>query len=223
MLNIDLNTFAQNLLITQKYCHLQQQGEEKDPAKIFRSINPLIDGIPFFSFKKENYNFLENHITVTDMSFDIYSPNFETLYYKIYEEQLSIKKTFDIDENHTFDGKIYIANLYDTIIDGASEVESFGFIDAVDLPPIDTWFYLLKQNNKLLFFAWIPSNFTPLAQNASDVNCVDCINWFSEWYPEDYQRVAKFLEQNIGFKRPEISSLGTQMTIWDKISNLFKK
>lgn len=76
-----------------------------------------------------------------------------------------------------FEGRILIAQIDDTVIDGASEASSDGLIDIYDCPPIDTWFYLTENAGGRILFAWIPKQFINNANDAIEVNCVDCLKW----------------------------------------------
>jgi hypothetical protein len=60
--------------------------------------------------------------------------------------------------------------------------------DDFDLPPIDTWFYLLNTAETRMLFAWIPDKYCELADYAIAVNCVDCIKRFKNLYEREYKR-----------------------------------
>ncbi len=193
MLNIDKNIFNHNLELTKEYCRLQIEGNEKDTAKVFRSYNPTLNDKPLFSFNVEHFNFeIEpnvNHCTLTNWAIDpIESVN---VINDLFIEQLDFKKQSLL--NTIFgkepSGKIIISQIDCTVTDGASEVESLGLIDIYDIPPIDTWFYLTETKEGRLLFGWIPNEFVHYANEAILVNCVDCINWFEEWYYKEYGEI----------------------------------
>ncbi|WP_430899745.1 MULTISPECIES: hypothetical protein [unclassified Paraflavitalea] len=78
-----------------------------------------------------------------------------------------------------FQGEILVAEIDNTICDGASMVESEGFIDVYDCPPIDTWFYLSHNaSGGQLLYAWVPKPFVYYVHGAIKVNCVDCLYWY---------------------------------------------
>ena len=46
-------------------------------------------------------------------------------------------------------------------------------------------------------FAWIPDEVKHYANEAVLVNCVDCINWFQNWYQEDYEQIMANAQHGI--------------------------
>jgi hypothetical protein len=200
MLNIDKNKFFRNLNLTQQYCRLQLDKNCSDKAEIFRSYNPTLNDKPLFSFEIKRFNFdivpNMNTCTLTHWQVDPTERENERLIDKIFEQQINFKeaqKLAPIDED--FKGDILISQIDCTVIDGASEVQSFGLVDIYDMPPIDTWFYLTKTKESRLLFAWIPNEFKHYANEAVLVNCVDCINWFQEWYPKEYKEIMANAQQ----------------------------
>src|ERR1700748_2188474 len=78
------------------------------------------------------------------------------LYSELFQKQMENKRIV-IKENNTeqqFKGRILIAEIDLTVVDGASEAESNGIIDWLDCPPIDTWFYMTENGNSRVLFAW---------------------------------------------------------------------
>ncbi len=82
------------------------------------------------------------------------------------------------------EGRLLIStSIIDSVADGASEVESEGFLDGEDLPPWDTWLCYLPgdpsdteyPNGYLV--SWVPPEFIELVQLGIEVNCVDCLRW----------------------------------------------
>jgi hypothetical protein len=200
MLNIDKNIFATNLRLTQQYCDIQKTHTEKNSTSIFRSFNPQINRDYIFKFKLSDYGLEENvkFSFLTDWSIDPTERENEYLISELFEKQLSHKKASvtNIYTNIIFSGDILVAQVYNTVIDGASAVVSSGLIDDYDCPPIDTWFYQTTSTRGRLLFAWIPHEFVSLANDAVLVNCVDCINWFKNWYPKEYEQMTDYLKQH---------------------------
>jgi hypothetical protein len=110
----------------------------------------------------------------------------------LYEDADLCKRLYNLQSLHkgktTFNslpaldhkGRILIAEIDQTVVDGASEMESEGLIDLNDCPPIDTWVYLTSNKKGKILFAWIPEPFVSLAQATIDVNCIDCLFWYQE-------------------------------------------
>ena len=200
MLNIDKIIFATNLRLTQQYCDIQKTNTEKNSTSIFRSFNPQINGDNIFKFKLSDYGLEENVKSsfLTDWSIDPTDRENEYLISELFEKQLAHKKV-NVANNYTdtiFDGDILVSQIDNTVIDGASAVVSSGLIDDYDCPPIDTWFYQAASTQGRLLFAWIPHEFVSLANDAVLVNCVDCINWFKNWYPKEHEQMTEYLKQH---------------------------
>lgn len=97
---------------------------------------------------------------------------------KDYEKQIKFKREMiKLNDEASCKGKVLVSRVEETVVDGASEIQSRGLVDLYDLPPIDTWFYLSKVNNILQLYAWIPDKFIPEANEAIAVNCVDLLYW----------------------------------------------
>lgn len=192
MLKIDPVVFSKNLLQTQKYCHHQMNTTYSDIATVFRSFNPLINNRSIFEFKVECYDFyIEpdiNYVNLAQWTMDP-SDHFR-LIDSLFLNQMAHKEknSEHIPEHSNFQGDIVISSIDESLLDGASAVQSLGLFDDYDMPPIDTWFYLTKKHDKRLLFAWIPAEYRDYANEAIAVNCLDCIGWFSEWYPDEYKR-----------------------------------
>jgi len=78
-----------------------------------------------------------------------------------------------------YPGRILVAEYGMNIPDGAVEVETESFFDEFDLSPIDTWFYTgYSEASGGILFAWIPEQFTGLAQLAIDMQFLDILHWF---------------------------------------------
>lgn len=191
MLNIDKQIFADNLRLTQAYCDLQLKDAIHDNAKVLRSYNPFYGDKNIFSFQTENFEIEPNlrHCTLTEWIVD--PTDRESIVENLFTAQIHHKKQFicSIEIEKPYSGKILASQIDCTVIDGASEVQSLGLVDVYDIPPIDTWFYIARTTESRLLFAWIPNEFVHYANEAVLVNCVNCINWFQTWYPQDYEQI----------------------------------
>lgn len=173
--------FDFNLELTKAFCRQQTEGEEKTIAKVFRSYNPIVNGNPLFTFKVENYGYEimpgVTQFLTTNWSVDpIISSNTID---ELFNKQLNYKKRVVTDINITKSdlGKILVAEIDVTVVDGASETVSQGMIDVYDLPPIDTWVYLQPTPKGRFLYAFIPEAFISYVNEAIAVNCVDCLYW----------------------------------------------
>jgi len=193
MLNINKQVFADNLKLTQAYCDVQLKNGISDNAKIFRTYNPLYGNKHLFSFVTEHFDFdIEPNLKYCTLTKWIVDPTEkESIVDNLFMDQLSYKKQCirSIERDKTYTGSILVAQIDCTVIDGASEVQSSGLVDQYDIPPIDTWFYLTRTNESRLLFAWIPDEFVKYADEAVQVNCVDCINWAYVWYPHEFENM----------------------------------
>ncbi len=186
-MKFDKNIFDKNLALTKAYCDIQLKKNSLDNAQILRSFNPIINNKKLFDFKKKYFNCEVkpniNDFTLTKWAYDpTDNPKlFNALFSDQIFHKLEIIKT--IDEAQFFLGRIIIAEIDCTVIDGASEVQSLGLFDLYDIPPIDTWFYLLDTIGARLLFAWIPNALVEAANDAIEVNCVECISWFENKFP----------------------------------------
>lgn len=201
MLEINPEIFKKNLLLTQLYCDIQENNMVADEAiidvaSVFRSFIPQIDGKDVIEFGVEGYitgSTATNELvktarwTINTILEDKYINNF-------YREQMAYKEKclagYPLDKK--YDGDIVVTQFDCTVVDGASEVESYYLFDLYDLPPIDTWFYLINAGSTRLLFAWIPDKYCDYADNAIAVNCVDCIQWFKKMYEPEYKRYFKW-------------------------------
>jgi hypothetical protein len=188
MLTIDKNIFRSNLRLTQQYCQLQQVYHEKDNAKTLRSVNPIFNKERIFTFENAYFNDRETAKWTID-PIDTHN-----LVNNLFEMQINEKRRLiSTDTSQIFQGNVLVSKIDCTVIDGASEVQSLGFIDTYDLTPIDTWFYLTKIKESRLFFSWIPITFNHDVNEGVLVNCVDCFNWFENWYPKEFEKINSVL------------------------------
>ncbi|HEX8657104.1 MAG TPA: hypothetical protein VF690_06200 [Hymenobacter sp.] len=200
MLEIDKAVFRNNLLLTQQYCDLQLANTDKNHASILRSINPVVDSKPIFDFEfVTDYNYEDIGVGIPERYvFNFHSvwtkhpfDDYDTLITSLFEEQLKIKSTLIVEKYSEFEGEILAVKFDDTVVDGASQGESRGFIDGYDFPPIDTWFYKSTGDNEPVLFAWIPKQFIWLVDEAIAVNVPDMIQWFKKEYPEDHKIIME--------------------------------
>lgn len=72
-----------------------------------------------------------------------------------------------------------------------SEPETYGFIDAVDIPAWDTWIMYLEEattSNRLVSYilCWIPPEFLDLVTMGIQVNPVECFFWATDYKRYDH-------------------------------------
>jgi hypothetical protein len=231
MLNIDKQIFADNLRLTQAYCDLQLKNDINDNAKVFRSYNPAYGDKNLFSFETERFDFeIEpnlRHCTLTKWIVD--PTGRENIVDNLFVEQINHKKQFisSIEMDKICPGRILVSQIDCTVIDGASEVQSLGLVDIYDIPPIDTWFFITRTKESRLLFAWIPNEFVHYANEAVEVNCVDCINWADIWYPRELEMYYSNGDKSLTTRRtPNISIANSgadkkSMNFWSRVKQLF--
>ena len=145
-----------------------------------------------FSFELQKFDFdiqpNINYCTLTKWSKDPQGQGNEQVVDNLFEQQMNFKHTLTfLGKDQTYDGEILVSEIDYTVIDGASEVQSLGLIDIFDLPPVDTWFYLTKEKDKRLLFAWIPKEYEHYIDEAISVNMLDILNWFKDRFPNHYK------------------------------------
>lgn len=179
MYSIDKEQFSKNLLLTQAYCEPMNKGE--NIASTLRSFNPEYNGQPLFSYKfVTNWNFEDCYITLWNI--DLLLNRNENFYNELFEKQLQykIEKIGNSNKSVEYEGRVLLAEIDMTVVDGTSEAISQGFIDNYDCPPIDTWFYKIIKEEHRILFAWVPNQFVDLVDEAIAINCVDCLKWYDE-------------------------------------------
>lgn len=191
MLNIDKNQFLLNLRLTQAYCERQLQlGNESDIA-VLRSLNPVYGEGRLFNYKPNKFATLSGEIPELVVEWattaDPYNSEFlgELLENQLAQKAVAGGLSYDV----AFEGKILAVEYDDDIPDGVAAVESAGFVDEWDFPPIDTWFYRVYGPHSWVLFAWVPGQFVERADAAVEVHFLDIIHWFEDWAPLDYQLV----------------------------------
>jgi hypothetical protein len=171
--------FLESLKVTKAYCDLQLKNNVEPTALALRSINLIINNKKLFEFEYAEDLFKRKQTLLQWTT----HPLSENLVPELLDQQLIFKSGIvsDLDGVEKIKGKILIADFDETVVDGASEACSEGFIDVYDLPPIDTWFYLNRNaSGWRRIYAWIPAQFTHLVDEAIAVNCVEILNWFEE-------------------------------------------
>ncbi|WP_343690024.1 hypothetical protein [Chitinophaga sp.] len=95
-----------------------------------------------------------------------------------------------------YKGCILAFRIDNTLCDGAAAVETFGFLDDDNCPPVDTWGYLHRTSHAdRVLFAWIPDQFVNLVDNSIAVNPEGCIEWLDVWYPEMWKNLRELFEK----------------------------
>jgi len=171
--------FLESLRVTKVYCDLHLKNNAEPTALALRSINPIINDKKLFEFEYSDDPFKRKQTLLKWTT----HPLFENLVPELLDQQLLFKSGIvsGLDDVEKIKGRILIADFDETVVDGASEAYSEGFIDVYDLPPIDTWFYLNRNpGGWRRIYAWIPAQFEHLAEEAIAVNCVDCLHWLQE-------------------------------------------
>ena len=231
MLKIHKQCFTDNLKLTQAYCDMQMQKDIHDIATVFRSYNPVYGDKQLFTFESEefcNNNELKPfHYTETKWLVD--PTDKESIVNRLYEDQINHKDQFlgSLEIGNLYPGKILIAKIDCTVIDGASVVQSLGLIDGYDIPPVDTWFYMTQTEESRVLFAWIPMEYVNYANDGVEVNCVDCINWADTWYPEGLEAYFSSDDNLLSdWRTPAIGNTNSRaevktMSIWLRIRRLF--
>jgi hypothetical protein len=92
----------------------------------------------------------------------------------------------------------------DNLACGAAEAESLGFFDVDNIPPYDTWVWLVRnvrsftyedgakgEMNSNYLVAWVPPEFVPLANGGVKVNPEECIVWLDTMDDEFVQSVRR--------------------------------
>lgn len=200
MLHIDPELFKKNLLLTQLYCEIQISNRAEDEvlvdvASVFRSFNPEIEETEIYEYGIEEYR-ANNNIKaqlVKNIRWTIEPYNYvDTLLLDLLLHKEKCLEGLPLDRQYS--GDIFITQVDFSVFDGASAAESYYLYDDFDLPPIDTWFYLINKADTRLLFAWIPENYCSLADDAAAVNCVDCIGRFKNWHEPEF---TKYYQHNL--------------------------
>lgn len=188
MLTIDQEEFFANLTITQAYCTKQLQQPWQSEFVVLRtSLQPVYEPPQWFVTPPSG----EAGATALKLeewlrTSDPYEP---ARYVEVFVQQLAYKTraTAGLTRQLSYPGRILVVEYGSNIPDGAVEIETAGFFDEFDLPPLDTWFYNgYSEPERGILFAWIPEQFVDLAQLAIDVQFMDILHWFVA--PPGWQR-----------------------------------
>jgi hypothetical protein len=173
--------------LMQNFAH---QYNALDNSRIFRQINPLVNGRPLYIFNRDAA------FWSVDWSVPEYGPNkFEqALQLAIRQREEALKKTVASLEFREL-GRILYLETDLTTCDGAAEFQSNGFIDGSDVPPIDTWFYLdqdIRRQDRRVpnLFCCIPKKFEPIMEEAIRVEIFDSYHWLDESGPLTHQQIV---------------------------------
>lgn len=174
--------------------HLMQSSDGQNislnNSKVFRGINPVIDGQPLYIFNRDNA------IWSVDWSVHDYAPDkYEQALQAAIEQREVVKKQDLSFLDSQKLGRIIYLETEITTCDGAAEFQTNGFIDGSDVPPIDTWFYLdqniQRQARKVPnLFCWIPKRFEPIMQEAISVEIFGSYHWLDEEGPLTHQQIV---------------------------------
>ena len=92
----------------------------------------------------------------------------------------------------------------DNLADGVAEMVSDGFFDVNNIPPYDTWVWVVRNTRTFEYanheqgeteanylVAWVPPDFIPLASRGIDVNPEGCILWLDTMEDEFVQSIRR--------------------------------
>jgi len=138
-----------------------------DYAAVLRTCNPTYHGAPLYHFYPIHGRFV-----------------IEILEEFNYGEMLAVALAprdiapSDLNEPEKR-GKLLAFEINISTIDGAPEVYSDSFVDNLDIPPIDTWFFVTSK----YLYCWIPTMFVGKMQDAIDVEILNSYTWLEEADP----------------------------------------
>ncbi len=133
-----------------------------DYSRVLRSTNPMIEGRPFYSYASENRH---EFAKTPWRGFD---------YKDVLNDAMALRSDMELTTQEVSGmGKILVFIIEVSTEDGAPVIESAGFVDESDIPPIDTWFYVTKE----YLYCWIPTLFMEKMQSAIDVEILDSYAW----------------------------------------------
>lgn len=193
---IDKQQFLANLHLTQVYCARQLQSAGEYAVVMLRSLNPAFGEEKLFCYKENNCRTTTGKAPAWLVEWhpeaDPYDNDFIK---KVFERQLIEKKDAvpRLDGETAVAGEIMIVEYALNIADGTSAVESEGFVDCLDFPPIDTWFHHSQDatGKNWVLFAWVPTSLVALAQEAIEVHFLGITQWFKDWSPVTYHKLIK--------------------------------
>lgn len=180
MLTINQEEFFTSLKITQNYCAQQlQQPWQSEALALCTSLQPVYHNQQWFVTPPglavgEATIKLAEWLRTSD-------PYYPARFAEVFAQQLTYKASAvaRLPRQVFYPGRILVVEYGHNIPDGAVEVETAGFFDEFDLPPIDTWFYNgYNESQRGILFAWIPEQFADLAQRAIDLQFLNILHWF---------------------------------------------
>lgn len=157
--------FYENLVKTIAYTERIIDGikaiSPTDFAYVLRTFNPIYEGRPLYTFSSAAYG--------TDISVQQYFDYPEVLGGAL----LARAEVGERIGNVAVAGKILVFEFDISTCDGAPTSSSDGFVDNMDIPPIDTWFFVTSK----FLYCWIPTMFVSKMQDAIDVEILDSYAW----------------------------------------------
>jgi len=83
-------------------------------------------------------------------------------------------------KNSLLMGRLLIFFYDNSAFDGAAALDSKGFFDESNVPPIDLWVYFFASQSYSHILVWIPPEWVHLADEGISVNAERCIQWFDD-------------------------------------------
>lgn len=168
-----------------------------DYGRVFRQTNPRIDGQPLYHLQPAGnwYDGTRARMADRGFSFAGYQAALRTALARRVAT-LTPPAVPPTGAALLRQGRILSFETQLSTYDGAPIVESRGFVDEGDVPPIDTWFYLREQMPGFdwpVLYCWIPDAFEPVMQNAIDVEMLASYHWLDEADPALYEQVKALL------------------------------
>ncbi len=180
MINIDQTQFFANLRLTQVYCQQLGQKGKVEWTGLRNIINPLYKDGEWFVHMPGPLH--EGPIPWNEWTKQS-DPYYHDAFTELFRKQMELKQALSDKLSHDSIclGKILVIEYGLNIPDGAVEVDTEGFFDEWDLPPIDTWFYnddSVEQGG--ILFAWIPEKFVALVNKAISIQFLNTLSWFEK-------------------------------------------
>lgn len=139
-----------------------------------------------------------------------------------------------VEDLHQY-GRIMIFDIDDTVVDGAPESVSAGYIDIEDAPPYDTWIATGGMLNEIGFYiedntikdvvvvAWIPKDQYFYADLGVQVACVDNLWWAaSDNINSDFEVLKPLFEKPAEIIEP-VKHIKYSSKKQDKSKNFFQR
>jgi len=191
MITINQVQFFANLRLTQSYCqHQLEQKEKVEWTRLQSMINPYYKDEEWFVYMPGLPN--ERPILWIEWA-NKSDPYHHDSFVELFRKQIELKQSTSDALNHDIAclGRILVVEYGENIPDGALQVETEGFFDEWDLPPIDTWFYNdYSAERGGILFTWIPEEFIELVSKAIDIQFLGILHWFKSpphWSSQRFQ------------------------------------